>query len=141
MGSDRRHRFVFDVNILVSAYLFPDSLPGKALKFALDNECLLMSLEVAAELTEVMRREKFDRYVGRERREELLAGTIRASVFVQTSASVSACRDSSDNKLLELAIDGGAAAIVSGDADLLALHPFQGISVLNPRDFLALVGD
>lgn len=96
-----------------------------------------MSVEVAAELIEVMRREKFDRFLSRQRREELVAGTIRDSEFVETSSVLTACRDSADNKILELAVDGRASAIVSGDADLLALHPFEGISILTPREFFS----
>ena len=31
---------------------------------------------------------------------------------------------------------GSADAIVTGDTDLLALHPFLGIPILTPKDFL-----
>jgi putative PIN family toxin of toxin-antitoxin system len=140
MGTDVRRRYAFDVNALVSAFLFPDSLPGRALESVLVGHDLLMSLELAAEATDVMRREKFDRYIARERREALLAGTIRSSVFIQTSSSISACRDPDDNRILELAVDGNATAIVSGDSDLLVLHPFRGIAILNPHDFVASIG-
>jgi uncharacterized protein len=140
MANELRRRFVVDVNSLVSAFLFPDSAPGRALAEVLTRHELLMSLELAAEATEVLRRDKFDRYIGRARREALLAGIIRASVFVQTKTAISVCRDSDDNRLLELAIDGNAAAIVTGDNDLLSLHPFQGISIINARDFWATFG-
>ena len=46
------------------------------------------------------------------------------------------CRDSKDNKILELAVSGAADFVVSGDGDLLVLHPFRGISILRPREFL-----
>ena len=82
MTSDSRQRYVFDINTLVSAYLFPDSLPGKALQHVLVEHRLLLSLEIANEAIEVLRREKFDRYLARERREELIAATIRTSVFL-----------------------------------------------------------
>ena len=39
--------------------------------------------------------------------------------------------------LLELAVDGRADVIVTGDKDLLVLHPFRGISILTPADYLA----
>jgi putative PIN family toxin of toxin-antitoxin system len=139
LASDARWRCVFDINTLVSAFLFPRSLPGKALDLVLGKHSLLMSLELAAEATNVLMRENFDRYLTRERREELLAATIRDSLFIMTSTTVAACRDSDDDKLLELAVDGGAAAIVAGAADLLALHPFRNIPILNPRDFLTLI--
>ncbi|MEX2316777.1 MAG: putative toxin-antitoxin system toxin component, PIN family [Pirellulales bacterium] len=137
MASDLPHHFVLDVNTIVSAYLFPESIPGQALDFVLGQHRLLMSMDVASELADVVRRQKFDRYLSQRRREELLAGTIRSSDIVDTSITIAVCRDPSDNKLLELAVDGSAAVIVSGDADLLALHPFRGIPILTPRQFLS----
>jgi putative PIN family toxin of toxin-antitoxin system len=136
MASDTRRHFVLDVNTLVSAYLFPDSIPGSELAFVLDQHHLLMSMAVASELTEVVRREKFDRYLSRRRREELLAGTIRDSEFLDVTVTIQMCRDPKDDKFLELAVEGHASAIVTGDADLLALHPFQGILIVTPHDFL-----
>jgi predicted nucleic acid-binding protein len=47
-----------------------------------------------------------------------------------------ACRDPKDDKLLELAVCGQAEYIVTGDADLIALHPFQGVQILTPNTFL-----
>jgi len=41
-----------------------------------------------------------------------------------------------DDKLLELAVDGRADLIVTGDLDLLELHPFRGIAILTPNDYL-----
>ncbi len=139
MANDARCRYVFDVNSLVSTFLFPDSVPGRALEHVLVKHELLMSLELAAEATEVLRRAKFDRYISKAHREALLAGAIHVSTFIQTTTVVDSCRDPDDDRLLELAIDGTASAIISGDADLLALHPFRGISILNPRNFLASV--
>jgi predicted nucleic acid-binding protein len=37
---------------------------------------------------------------------------------------LAACRDPDDDKFLELAVNGNADVIVSGDADLLALDTF-----------------
>jgi uncharacterized protein len=140
MESDAQSRIVFDTNILVSAFLFPQSVPGQILDAVLGRYRLLMSLSVAAELTEVMRREKLDSYLSLERRDELVASLIRDSELFETVTTITACRDSKDNKILELAVDGGASAIVTGDADLLLLHPFQEIPILAPRDFLLRLG-
>jgi uncharacterized protein len=40
------------------------------------------------------------------------------------------------DKFLETAINGEASCIVTGDADLLALDPFDGLRILTPRAFL-----
>jgi len=44
-----------------------------------------------------------------------------------------------DDKFLELAVNGRADVIVSGDADLLALNPFRGIPIETPADYLRRV--
>lgn len=53
-----------------------------------------------------------------------------------TSEEVRACRDASDDKFLEVIVNGHASCLVSGDKDLLSLHPFRGIPILSPADFL-----
>jgi putative PIN family toxin of toxin-antitoxin system len=137
MASDARYPFVLDVNALVSAFLFPESSPGRVLDFVLERHKLLMSLAVAAELAEVLTRPKFDRYLSQQRREELLIGTISASEFIEPAIAIATCRDATENRILELSIAGRAEAVVTGDQDLLVLHPFQGIPILTPHEFLS----
>lgn len=45
-------------------------------------------------------------------------------------------RDPKDDKFLELAKSAHADCIVTKDDDLLVLHPFDGIPILNVTDFL-----
>ena len=49
---------------------------------------------------------------------------------------IAACRDATDDKFLELAVNGKADMIVSGDADLLVLNPFRGIPIVSPAAFV-----
>ena len=137
MASDAMDRIVFDTNTLVSGFLFPLSIPGRAIELGLVNHRILMSMAIVSELADVLRREKFDRFLSVARRDELVAKTILQCEFVATSTTIIDCRDSDDNKFLELAIDGRATAIVSGDADLLILHPFRDIPILSARDYLS----
>ena len=53
---------------------------------------------------------------------------------------VAACRDPRDDKFLDVALAGEAAAIVSGDKDLLVLNPWRGIPILTPADFVSTRG-
>ncbi|WP_242477072.1 putative toxin-antitoxin system toxin component, PIN family [Halochromatium glycolicum] len=55
--------------------------------------------------------------------------------LVEPDMDLAVCRDPNDNAILELAVAGQATAIVAGDPDLLALHPFEGIPILSPRRF------
>ena len=57
--------------------------------------------------------------------------------WIQVTSSIKACRDSNDDKFLELAVDGKATHLITGDLDLLALNPFREIRILTPQAFLA----
>jgi uncharacterized protein len=129
-------RFVFDTNVIVSALLFKDSLPRQAIDAALAHGRILISTDVLTELDEVLSRERFNKYLEPEDRKRFLAVLVRETEWVAVTTTVNVCRDPKDNKFLELALSGGANALISGDADLLALNVFRGIEVLNPESFL-----
>jgi putative PIN family toxin of toxin-antitoxin system len=97
----------------------------------------LASPDTLDEAVEVLSREKFDRYVSWEPRQEFLEALANQSVVVEPEESIAACRDPGDNKFLEVAVEGQAAAIISGDKDLLELDPFHGIAIVEPAVFLA----
>ena len=42
-----------------------------------------------------------------------------------------------DGRFLEVAVNGQGDLIVTGDRDLLALHPFMGVGILSPAAYLA----
>ncbi|NJN72953.1 MAG: putative toxin-antitoxin system toxin component, PIN family [Limnothrix sp. RL_2_0] len=60
----------------------------------------------------------------------------KARVILDTNTLVS--RDPKDNKFLELAVDGNADYLITGDQDLLILHPFQKTQIITPAQFLKL---
>jgi uncharacterized protein len=134
-----RRRFVFDTNVLVSAALFKDSTPGRALQSAIRHGEILLSQATAQELQEVLARPKFDRYVQPATRKRFLAATLRTALIVEIEQTFQECRDSKDDKFLDLAVGGNASFLVTGDDDLLVLHPFQGISIVTPAAFLELL--
>ena len=129
-------RLVVDTNVFVSAIILPLSLPRRAVDQALDNGVLLFSAATIAELEEVLRRPKFDRYVIREERQFFLSQLASTGEFVQIIQLVRECRDPNDDKFLEVALNGRADVIVTGDADLLGIHPWRGIEVLSPAKYL-----
>lgn len=129
-------RTVFDTNVLVSALLLSKSKPRKALDLALRRGKILLSFSVLAELYEVLSRKQFRRYVNEEDIRRFLAALTREAQWIDISVQIVACRDPKDDKLLELAVCGQAEYIVTGDADLIALHPFQGVQILTPNTFL-----
>lgn len=133
-------RYVFDSNVIVSALLFNgSSTPGRALLLALSLGVLLMSTAQAEELEDVFSRRKFDRCVTPEERRRLLRDLLRQSEVVEIVEPVRASPDPKDDKILELAVNGNADYIVSGDRPgLLNLNPFRGITIVRPAEFLAV---
>ncbi|MGD0520129.1 MAG: putative toxin-antitoxin system toxin component, PIN family [Terracidiphilus sp.] len=131
-------RLVLDTNVLVSAALRNGSLPHRTLLKARMEARLLASDETLAEFRAVLLRDKFDRDVDRVFREGLVQEYERLCTLVPIPTPIRACRDPRDDKFLEVAVHGLADAIVTGDADLLALNPFRGIAILTPAAYLEL---
>lgn len=131
-------RCVFDTNVLVSALLLSDSKPRLSLDRALRNGRVLLSVAVLAETYEVLSRKRFSRYINEEDVRNFIAALTRQAELVEVKVKISASRDPKDDKFVELAVSGQATHIVTGDSDLLALDPFQGIRILTPRSFLEL---
>ena len=129
-------RTVLDTNVAISAVLLPQSTPRRAFDHVLEYGTSLISIATVAELNDVLRRPHFNRYLGQEERMEFLATLVRASELVEVTAVVNVCRDPKDNKFLELAVSGTATHIISGDDDLLSLHPFRGVAILTPQEFV-----
>lgn len=130
-------RIIIDTSVVVSAVLLPRSVPRKLFDQAMDNGRILVSAATIAELDEVLRRPKFEKYVAEAARLDFLAALLREAEVIDITEEVTACRDPRDDKFLELAVSGRATHLVTGDADLLSLNPFRGIAILSPQDFLA----
>ncbi len=88
------------------------------------------------ELADVLSRKKWDRYVSVEDRQEFIRRLLQVADMVPVLSEIDDCRDAKDNRFLALALDADAGYIITGDSDLLALHPWRGIQILTPGDFL-----
>ena len=130
-------RVVLDTNAVVSAALFSPSRPRQVIAYVTARGTILISFAVLDELEAVMRRPRFDRYASAEERINFLDDLIERAEPVEITHRITACRDPKDDKFLELAVSGNASHIISGDRDLLALHPFRHIPILTPAAFLA----
>lgn len=135
----RAERIVVDTNVVISAVLRFSSTPGKAVSKVLDNGILLVSDATLNELADVLVRPKLDVYVSLDLRVRFLRQLSQAAENVSIIQRIHECRDPRDNKFLELALNGRADAIITGDADLLALHPWREIAILTPAEYLKQV--
>jgi len=57
-----------------------------------------------------------------------------------TGAVKGVCRDPKDDSILECALVARSKMLITGDKDLLVLHPWAGISILSPREYLSRYG-
>jgi len=136
MQPERRLRAVIDTNVLVSQAIRPYSIPAQAVDKAALCALLIFSAFTWAELQEVLLRRKFEKYLNFDDRQNFLHDLHSIAQFVDISVPIRACRDPKDDKFLEVAVHGRADVIVTGDLDLLALHPFRGIAILTPAEYL-----
>ena len=131
-------RFVIDTNTLVSSILIASSVPDRAVKLIRHSGIVLISVATIEELQKVMNRPKFDKYVDPEIRSEFIVQLIQQSELVEINELILACRDSKDDKFLEVAVNGKADYLITGDRDLLVLHPFRDVQIITPAAFLEL---
>ena len=130
-------RLVLDTNVFVSAILFGGK-PGRIISAIQGGKGrLLLSAPVLKEYVRVLAYPKFELSPADIRRlvqDEL----IPRSEPVRVSTKVRVIReDPSDDKFLELAIDGKADFIISGDRHILALKTYCGISILSVDEGLS----
>jgi uncharacterized protein len=124
-----KFRVILDTNGLISGLLSQSSSPQRVFDYVIASEILLNSEPT-----------KFDKYISLEKRMRFLTSITDRAELVVINSSVDICRDPTDNKFLDLAISGKTDYIITGDNDLLVLHPFKEVSILlSPQDFSNLI--
>jgi putative PIN family toxin of toxin-antitoxin system len=132
---------VLDTNIAVSALLFPNgSLVWLRSAWQEKRFIPLVSHATATELMRVLAYPKFR--LSAEEQEELLADYLPYCEVVvlperytaKQQASFAICRDVHDVPFLKLALAAKADALVSGDADLLAMKAQFSVPILLPAE-------
>ncbi len=132
----KNKRFVLDTNILISALLVKNSTPFKVIKIVETIGVTLYSSETLQEINQVLKRKKFDKYLTSEEKQEFIVKLVKKSELVKIQEVIDVCRDSKDNKFLEVAVSGQADFIITGDKDLLVLNPFRNIGIITVNEFL-----
>ena len=127
---------VCDTNLLVSAVLFPKSVPAQALDKATEDCLLIVSIETLFELFEVLKRTKFDKYIDLETRLQFFDAYQQRSLLIEVTHTAQDCRDPKDDKFLNLSRSASAHYLITGDPDLLELNPYYGTQILSPAAYV-----
>lgn len=130
-------RVLLDTIVLRSRLLFPDSKTARVVRRFLDRAQPIVSEETLRELAETLARPKFDSFVSRPDRQRFFELYARVAEWVPVTTTIRQCRDPKDDRFLELAVDGNADWIATGDRDLLELSPFQSTAILTPSAALS----
>lgn len=129
-------RVVIDTNVLVSTLINEASVSALVVSYAVTHFTILSTEDVWRELEAKLSSKKLSKYWNEESRILFLEDLATQTTFIQTTSTFTDCRDADDNKFLNLAVDGLAHLIISGDNDLRVLHPYRNIPILSPAEFL-----
>ena len=127
-------RVVIDTNIWIS-YLIGSFLQEIDEKIVSKEIQIVVSEELLKELSEVSNRPKFKNIFTPKRIKELFSLLDGYAVVVLPRQKINICRDAKDNFLLEIALEGNADYLITGDEDLIVLNPFHKIKIVRPKDF------
>lgn len=132
---------IIDASVLVSAFLFPESIPARVLDLGDQGLCALQASEILLEeVRRALKKPKLIRtYAYSAYDAETWMLYLRDRLFVierPLPAIENGCCDPDDDHVLAAALISGASAIITGDLDLLSLGLFHEIEIMNPRDYL-----
>lgn len=125
-------RVVADANAWVSRYLTPRGVVAARLRYLVRSSrfTLIFSKELRDEITEVIRRDKFRRFIQPDELKRYLR-QVASYALSLTSSTIAVCRDPKDNYLLGLSLDARADFLITGDKDLLVLGRFGSTEIVS----------
>ena len=130
-----RKLFIFDTSVVLQAMLSRRSLAFDALRKADNQGIVVVSDATLLELEEKMYLSKFDKYQSKANRMIFFRAYSLMALNLKPTVEIIACRDPKDDMFLSLAVTANVDCIVTRDEDLLVLHPFENIPILNITDF------
>jgi putative PIN family toxin of toxin-antitoxin system len=136
--TSRKLRIILDTNILVS-FLITKEYDKLDSKIFAGKILLLFSDKLIDEFISVVQRPKFKNLFSPDNIEVLVNFFLDNGLLIDVESHVDLCRDQKDNFLLNLAIDGKADYLITGDKDLLVLSSIGGARIITMPEFLILI--
>lgn len=129
---------VIDTNVIISGILFPNSIPGEVIKAWLKNKFFsITSEDIHQEVLNTMKKEKLAKYI-QPKHFDLIEQLFISSQIVNPVTKYDVCKDKDDNMLFEVAKEGTADFIVSGDKKVLEVN-FEPVRIITPQEFLEIL--
>jgi putative PIN family toxin of toxin-antitoxin system len=132
-------RVVLDTNILISA-IINNGKPRKLFQQGIDGRYkILISKETLHELSEVLQRPKFK--TNKEDIIRIISALMKSGENILITSNFKIIKnDPDDDVMINLAYDGHANYLVSGDTDLQNLKNFHDIKIVSVDKMLEIVG-
>jgi len=134
---------VLDTNVIISALLSSKGAPAELInRWEADEFGVVVSPALIGELERCLTYPRVTKYLKtpQETRDAILNHLVNVAIVVEPKFTLNVIKDDpDDNRVLECAVAGGAAFIISGDAHLLNLKEYKGIVILPPAGFLTLL--
>ncbi len=131
---------VLDINVLVSAIIFPGVCRDIVASFAEKEFAIALSPALLEDLLRVLEKPKLRKLISPDIFEDMISLIHMKALIVKPRVKVKACRDPEDDAVIECAIAAKAKRIVTGDQDLLTMKTYRGISIISPRSFASSLG-
>ncbi|MDQ1265529.1 MAG: uncharacterized protein QG635_680 [Bacteroidota bacterium] len=134
---EMKPKVVIDTNVIISS-LLSEGYPYKIFnEIIFDNKViLLLSEEIINEYVDVLSRKKFTKYPDFNYNAKLFLDTITVnSKMINVNTSIDLLSDKDDNKFLELAIDGTADFLITGNIKHFPSSGYNNIVIESPKDF------
>ena len=135
MRRKKSKRIVVDTNLWISFLISKRHYALEKLIFN-ENITLLFSKELIDELNATINKPKLRKHFGTNPLNEMLLSIQDFSELIPVHSKIKVCRDPKDNFLVELAYDGKADYILTGDNDLLVLKKFKKIKIISLSDYI-----
>ena len=130
-------RVVIDTNVIISALYFSRGNPWRIVVLAIEGNIQNITSEfILGEVRHVLEK----KFLWQPREIENAISKIETfSEKVSPKKHLTVIPYAPDNRILECALVGEADFIISGDRHLTDLHEYQGLTIVNPATFVAIV--
>jgi|AntRauMFilla1563_2_1112583.scaffolds.fasta_scaffold00973_5 hypothetical protein len=135
MIPNRPLKVIIDTNIWISLIISKKVNEQELLLYSKEIR-LLFSEELIQEISQTIKKPKLSKYFQSAGIEDMFDAFDPFIDMIEVSSQVSICRDSNDDFLLNLAIDGNANYLLTGDLDILSLKKIGNTQVVKISDFL-----